>query len=728
MLPRKSKIRPPRRLTAAVLFETLWPVLATAIAQIQNRDASQLSFEELYRRLYGLVLRKYGQRLYDAVAAVISAHLGGVEQALETAGGTDLLSAAVEAWQAHALSMRMISDVLMYLDRVYVRERRLPLVYDMGVALFRDQVVGPLGGRLVEAIVAEFTLIRTGAGSRDVFRQAVLMCEQLVEDGEAGESFYLRTVEPELLQSTAVYAEAQSHGWLAAGDPFLVRATALWRDEEARVAALPPPTRPRIMAVVGRVIVSDKLALVMDQPDGLAQWLRDDMYHELAMVWSLSGHVDAQHHLVCLRLAGAVQQYSELVRGEPAEAAPRLKKDTHVAKAVAWVDGVVALMAKLGEIVVRAWENSPVAVASVDSAVKAHVGRCDRAAENLALYTDFHLKRLGKLGGDEGALALAVRVFRHVDDRDTFERFYKQHLARRLLQGRLAEEHEASMLQQLRAETGTDFTAKLEGMFRDMQVLRGLGREFRETHADPLEVRMLTTTFWPMQPAASGVVYPAAMAQAQRHFEEFYGAKHSGRLVTWMPAFGNVEVVIPFASRTHEVSMLTYAAVVVLLFQQHDSLTYTEIKGLTHIPEPELSRQLQLLAVAPRTRILEKRPMLKEVAALDVFSLNHKFTAPLTKVKVLTVAALKSEVEQERADTTAEVVKLRKLETDAAVVRVMKARKQLSHNELMAETIRQVSHRFRPTPQLIKQRIDTLLDREYLRRDADNRAVYHYVA
>merc|ERR1712150_321473 len=65
---------------------------------------------------------------------------------------------------------------------------------------------------------------------------------------------------------------------------------------------------------------------------------------------------------------------------------------------------------------------------------------------------------------------------------------------------------------------------------------------------------------------------------------------------------------------------------------------------------------------------------------------------------------------------------------EASLVRIMKARKTLHHNDLIAEVTKQLSVRFTPSPQFIKKRIESLIEREYLERSSDNRKVYMYVA
>lgn len=65
---------------------------------------------------------------------------------------------------------------------------------------------------------------------------------------------------------------------------------------------------------------------------------------------------------------------------------------------------------------------------------------------------------------------------------------------------------------------------------------------------------------------------------------------------------------------------------------------------------------------------------------------------------------------------------------EAAIVRIMKTRKQMQHNQLIAEVTRQMTGRFTPAPQLIKLRIESLIEREYLQRSAADRRLYNYLA
>lgn len=47
----------------------LWDTLSTALREIHCKNASKLSFEQLYRASYKIVLKKQGEMLYDRVKA-----------------------------------------------------------------------------------------------------------------------------------------------------------------------------------------------------------------------------------------------------------------------------------------------------------------------------------------------------------------------------------------------------------------------------------------------------------------------------------------------------------------------------------------------------------------------------------------------------------------------------------------------------------------------------------
>lgn len=113
--------------------------------------------------------------------------------------------------------------------------------------------------------------------------------------------------------------------------------------------------------------------------------------------------------------------------------------------------------------------HSPNVTQAFESFINSH----PKAPEYTSLFIDDHLKRGIKGLTDtevDAILDKTITVFRYIADKDVFERYYKNHLAKRLLLKRsVSDDAERGMLSKLKIESGMQFTSKLEGMFNDMK-------------------------------------------------------------------------------------------------------------------------------------------------------------------------------------------------------------------------------------------------------------------
>ena len=53
----------------------IWALLKKAIQEIQKKNNGGLSFEELYRNAYTMVLHKHGDKLYQGLKDVVIEHM-----------------------------------------------------------------------------------------------------------------------------------------------------------------------------------------------------------------------------------------------------------------------------------------------------------------------------------------------------------------------------------------------------------------------------------------------------------------------------------------------------------------------------------------------------------------------------------------------------------------------------------------------------------------------------
>jgi cullin 3 len=81
----------------------------------------------------------------------------------------------------------------------------------------------------------------------------------------------------------------------------------------------------------------------------------------------------------------------------------------------------------------------------------------------------------------DAVLDKTITLFRFITEKDSFERYYKSHLARRLLLNRsVSDDAERGMLAKLKVECGFQFTKKMEGMFQDMKLSTDIMTSYKE--------------------------------------------------------------------------------------------------------------------------------------------------------------------------------------------------------------------------------------------------------
>ncbi|KAK4787280.1 hypothetical protein SAY86_011113 [Trapa natans] len=360
--------------------------------------------------------------------------------------------------------------------------------------------------------------------------------------------------------------------------------------------------------------------------------------------------------------------------------------------------------------------------------------RQNRPAELIAKFLDEKL-RAGNKGISEEELEITLDrvlvLFRFIQGKDVFEAFYKKDLAKRLLLGKSASiDAEKSMITKLKTECGSQFTNKLEGMFKDIELSKEINESFKQSSQArtklpsgiEMSVHILTTGYWPTYPPMD-VRLPHELNVYQDIFKEFYLSKYNGRRLMWQNSLGHFALKADFPKGKKELAVSLFQTVVLMLFNDAQRLSFQDVKDSTGIEDKELRRTLLSLACG-KVRVLHKYPKGRDVDDDDSFEFNEAFSAPLDRIKVNAIQM--KETVEENASTAERVFQDRQSQVDAAVVRIMKTRKVLSHTLLITELFQQLKFPLKPAD--LKKRIESLIDREYLERDKNNPQIYNYLA
>lgn len=783
--------RPHSQMDEAAARRT-WESLREAIGEIYKKNASVLSFEELYRNAYNLVLDKHGDLLYDGVQSTIRERVEWISSRIRSADDSALVGRVCSLWEDHKTTMEMVKDILMYVDRTYAAQRRKLPVFDLGLVEFRraireETTMKRLRSLLLESVDVERS--RSGMVDRPSLKTALHMLVQL--GAVDGTPVYEDDFEKQFLKESEAYFASRAAEWsdsMACVD--YVRKVEACLVEEDR-DYLHPSTRPKVIRLVeielieakSKTLVSGFCSLL----DGAEENMEDlkRMRHLLARCPStmeqlrdaLYGHIRREGEALLDSARGAASTWGRDNApggGGASSSSSLFQKD----KSTSFVRSLLAARDKYHAVVHDALQGETAAQKKLNDAFEGFINRDANCTRSLVIYVDELMRsKQQQQEADDDALDKIIVIFRYIHDKDVFEDVYKHYLANRLLGNRsVSHEYEKQMLTKLKTECGYQFTTKLEGMFADMSISKDVmedyssflankrasedlsssssteGRRHQQQQRLELGVTMLTQGFWPIRNAHRFRLPQSIEERCVAPFEEFYLTLHSKRKLSWQTSLGSASVIRTQRSSNgdveHELTVTTQQMCMLMLFNDKPKVTLDEVVEATQIqPLSEIKRHLVSLCT-PKHPILLKKSKGKGITADDEFEANRHFQSKLKRVKIplLVIKDNSSPGNIQGASSSSTstpldmvsaggdgivsraVLEDRRHMVEAYIVRIMKARRHLHHNDLIAEVTRQLMQRFYPQPQFIKKSIESLLDREYIERSEKDSRVYNYLA
>ncbi|KAH7907189.1 Cullin-4B [Hygrophoropsis aurantiaca] len=697
-----------------------------------SKDRLPASYETIYSACRSVVcVAGKGEGLYGALTMEIVQSVARLAGELEKKGkeGLDWIAQLVEICAWFETQIALLQSLLTYLDRSYVlRHQQLQNIRDLAYATFCDRIFHSFA--IVEKIrmgVEEWVKWERVNRKEHPQRNSV---KSLVTHLVTHET-YATVLEATYLQhATNFYkdeSEVKTQAEKSIAYEFLTLCRQRVDEEEARVKeVLLESTWPLVKEATQNALLVGQLPWLAKEAIG--PMIESQKVERLAMAYSLFASVNG--------LSVFRAEFKSYIQAT----VEKIVKDT------TRDDDMVARLLELKTFADTALNtafvspNIPTAPSNRDfqNALKdafanGFKSRRNKPAELIAKRLD-SLMRRGQKGMTDAAFAglldASLALYAFTEDKDVFRTFYHRALAKRLLLDRSAsDDFEKAMLKKLKEDYDPEFGMG-DHMFTDLQLSRDSMKEFHRKYdtdrsAHKLTVMVLQRGVWPFSARKKDIDLPLIMQEDLAEYTKFYTNKHAGRKLDWDHSLGTATLKARFPAGSKDLTVSLYQAIVLLLFNEDVELGYKQIAEATMMEESELKRTLQSLACGNK-KVLKKRPVGKDVHDDDAFYFNAEFTDPRAKVHINSIQVKETAEESKRTQTAIEGD--RKHYLDAAIVRIMKAKKELHYEQLKTLTIDTVKTHFVPEVPVIKQRIAGLVEQEYLRRDEDDMNLYIYVA
>lgn len=755
-------------------LDQIWGDLREGIEQVyayQDQNMSKMRYMQLYTHVYDYCTSVHQPGLQTSAAKTKKGQpVGGAQfvgyelykrlkEFLKNylinllKDGNDLMDEAVlrfytKEWEEYQFSSKVLNGICSYLNRHWVKRecdegrKGIYEIYQLALVSWRDYFFKPLHKQVTNAVLKLIEKERNGETINTRLVSGVMNCYVelgLNEDDPSAKgpnlSIYKKAFEDTFLEDTERFYNRESMEFLRQNPvtEYMKKAEQRLAEEHHRVQLyLHETTQEALARTCEKVLIEKHLEIFYTEFKNL---LNDDKDEDLGRMFQLVSRLQdglgelrtlLEEHIGAQGLS-AVERLGDAVASDPK----------------LYVTTLLDVHRKYNALVLTAFANDVGFVAALDkacgkfinnNAVTRMANSSSKSPELLAKHCDLLLKKSSKNPEEselEDALNQVMIVFKYIEDKDVFQRFYSKMLAKRLVQHMSAsDDAEASMISKLKQACGFEYTSKLQRMFQDIGVSKDLNEQFRKHMENSREelgldfsIQVLSSGSWPFQQSFTFAL-PQALERSVQRFTVFYSSQHSGRKLHWLYNMSKGELIANCFSRNrYTLQASTFQMAVLLQYNIELSFTVQQLQEATAIKMDVLLQVLQILLKSKLLTCPDEESELRPDSEVSLYE-GYKNR----KLRVNINVPMKAEMKVEQEATHKHIEEDRKLLIQAAIVRIMKMRKTLKHQQLLAEVLNQLSSRFKPRVPVIKKCIDILIEKEYLERAEGQKDTYNYLA
>jgi cullin 2 len=785
-------------------FEDYWPPIEKLLLNILNQRYKQVTnerWQETFFDIYKVCVAQPESLvgvLYERLKSLLQTHVQDLCKDVSACDSQNLLERYYKYWTAYRTAAEYFDKLFNYLNNQHLKKIKKPMqadvssesvgqpgleVKDLCLYLWNQDMIQPLKQPLVYLLMREIELERKGQNVNQSIISGIIHSLAEVEEYKKEDTLelYREIFEKDFLRSTGEYYRSEAERLRSETNcsDYMKKVLQIIDLETLRCTKfIHSSSKDKVISEIRARMVADHSKFLYKEAEHM---VASDCWQDLHAMYKLLKPIDGG-------LKTLIQLVQSRITQVGLETVKQVANSDNPPKA--FVESFIQVYKKHSDLIATTFNNDQLFVSALDKACSSIINyrlnpqQPCRSPELLAKYCDNLLKKPSSGSGASGSairglsdaeidekLSLSIIVFKYIDDKDIFQKFYSKNMARRLIFSQLSLlDHEESMINKLKQVCGYEFTAKLHRMFTDIGVSNELRGAFEQHLCQQnaqlgisFSIYVLQAGSWPLgQSPVTSFALPEVFMQSVKAFEDYYYTRFNGRVLTWLYHHCTADLKLCYtAKRQYSVSMQTFHAAILLLFETCDELTYGEILKATQLSDEQLSKHLQGLldvkillvgdeAIAggastsgqqdvsmsqhnpsksddssPPTQQYSLTPTTK-------IRLNLEFTSRKAKFKI-SVVQRDNQYQQIREQNDSEqthssIDEDRKLYIQAAIVRVMKSRKSAKHNHLIQEVIGLTKNHFTPSVPMIKKCIEILIEKQYLERKSSAADEYKYVA
>ena len=497
---------------------------------------------------------------------------------------------------------------------------------------------------------------------------------------------------------------------------------------------------PRLNALIYEKIIGTNMKELVEMESGVKNMLENNKYNELTNLYELFKFYEPSLHEVAKVFRAYIEKRGNALRedkeiyNDPKKMVPKL----------------IDLQKEINSLVKECFKNNDILQSAKDRAFYEFM-KTDYYSKQVAYFLDFCM-RAGFKGKDAEAVSNTlddiIGLFKNLNTKYVFQKETEKKMSERLIKdATVSINNEKTFVSKLKQESDISLVNKMVGMLNDLDKNKKELEAYRDTENKGIPngikftVQVVSNGAWEIENKNMiEIALPPILSSCVDDFEKYYLKKYQEHQLRWYHGVSKLEIQYLYLQNKN-ISISTLPQVIILLeLEKAGTMSIKNLSKNLNCDIGIIKNSIDGL-IFNRTfnqkRQIDKGVLISTTAKNenfnenDEFKINEKFVCVNKKFNTIPLAKKKTEEEQKNEDkvTEEDYKRYRDYLIQSNLTRIMKSRigQVTNHNWLVSETAKQID-RFKAQPQQIKDNIEKLIEKNYIKRDEKNKGCYEYVA
>lgn len=732
----------------------------------------EIDFQLVYAKTYEICLNRMAKELYSSVKKMFEKILKSYNDTLvklnDASPNYDFFNTLVKLFQFYKTKLEQIADALSYMERIdQADDESIQPLVKKGMKLFYNTIIFDpnLKDKLFSAVIREINQLRL---NNYQFSEKFIILFSIFTDRSYG-AFYSSDLKEMLINETSIFYENTCK-------LFIQEITTAEEEKKDNTATYKIITE-MIQKLNNAVENENKLFKDVEDKESILKTIFDIMikrnYDHIRKKgmnkFFKNNDTKGYRTLYTIFFSFSIENTNDYTAffystfQEILDKQMRKLGDTFVIikpnKPVEYlnfpryIDEICEMRRNCNKLLLSSFDQNIKLEHIIKSVFEKYINQSTSFLQNFVKLIHEEIKLCQKIRNNKSLIDFLDKfpiVFKLINDKDLFEEEYRLSLSKRLIRNAsMIKESEFDFYSIMRKESGINYVKKIQNMISDIFHSKDINVDFRIQLAKKKEklsidfyTKILSQDNWPIDKEIiskllqdqskrepnmpmSAIVYtstpialPPSFDKCLQEFTQYYVDKLKNRYVTFVHELSWAELKVNINNQSYLFIVSTFQLVILMLFNQSTRLDMKSISSSSKINEEHLHKYCYPLI---KLGILNQEK--------NCLSLNDQFTSNRYKHNCNYTKEEKRQgiIQEANKEVSHLVIEDRKHQIDAAIISQLKQMKKIKFDDLKNSIMNRVNSYFTPEIAFIKERLDNLIDRNYIEREESNQNIYVYI-